>query len=190
MSRPTAGFTATTRPGTAIRRTKSRTAANTRCCTGSPCWVRWRSSGANPTAPNSSRPGPSSHPSLSPTISPDPSAGGDLFQQAAKAANAVAAAESAEHRPERGLVGGHHRLAEFALPAGDRIHRREVAAGHHEYFDLRSVDPGEGVARVLRPELPDGVGISGTKAFEGDGLEPVLGREIAAGTLVDLIRIR
>jgi hypothetical protein len=37
------------------------------------------------------------------------------------------------HRPQRGLIGGDHRLAERALPAGDKIHGREVAAWERQF---------------------------------------------------------
>ena len=90
------------------------------------------------------------------------------------------ASNAPQHRPKRGLVGGYDRFAEFALPFGDRAHRREVAAGHDKDLDLGPVDPREGVARVLWAELTDRIGIGGAKAFDGDGLEPVLLCEIAA----------
>jgi hypothetical protein len=72
--------------------------------------------------------------------------------------------------PRTSLVGGDHRLAEFTFPLGNRGHRREIAAGHNKDLDRRPVDPGEGVARVLRAELADRIGIGGAEALEGDRL--------------------
>ena len=113
-------------------------------------------------------------------------AGRRFLEEAAKTGDPVAGFQHPKHRPERGLVGGDDGLAEFALPLGDRGHRREVAAGDDKDLDLGPVDPSEGVACILRTELAYRVGVGGAEAFERNGLETVLCREIAAGALVDL----
>ncbi len=96
---------------------------------------------------------------------------------------------SRRHRPQRGLVGGDDRLSEFALPAGDRGHRRKIAARHDKGLDLRAVDAGEGVAGVFRPELADRIGIGRGKAFERDHRQSVLALEITLCAGIDRLGI-
>ena len=74
----------------------------------------------------------------------------------------------------RRLIGGDHGLAELALPRRDKRHRRKVAAGYYEYLDLGPIDPRECVARILRTQLADHVGIGRRKAFQRHHLQPVL----------------
>ena len=80
-------------------------------------------------------------------------------------------------------------LVELLLPAGDRAHGREIAAGDDKGLDLGPVYSSERLAGVFRTELPDRIGIGRAKAFECDGFEPVLGLEIACSALVHRVRI-
>src|SRR6266849_7927373 len=111
--------------------------------------------------------------------------GWHVREQAAEGREAFGAVERAKHRPDRRLVRGHYRFLELPLPGRDRRHRREIAPGHHEDLDLRPIDPGKGIARVLRAELPDRIRVGRAKSLERDSVVPVLRLEIAGGTLVD-----
>jgi len=57
---------------------------------------------------------------------------------------------------------------------GNRRHRREIAARHHEDLDLGPIDPGECLARVLRAGLSDRVRVGRAESFERDRVEPVV----------------
>src|SRR5206468_12006145 len=74
-------------------------------------------------------------------------------------------------------------------PGGDRGHRREIAAGHDEDLDLRPIDPGERIARVLWAELSDRIRVARAKSLERYRVEPILRLEIVGGAFVHRVRI-
>src|SRR3989442_14481498 len=47
----------------------------------------------------------------------------------------------------------------------------KLPPGHHEGLDLRPIDPGESITRVLRAELPDRIRVGRAKSFESDRVE-------------------
>jgi hypothetical protein len=69
---------------------------------------------------------------------------------------------------------GDHRLAELALPGGNPVHGREVAARHYQRVDARPVDAAERCLGHAGVHLADGVGIGGAQALRGDHGDAVL----------------
>ena len=57
-------------------------------------------------------------------------------------------------------------------------------------FDLRPVDPGERVARVLGSQLADRIGVGGAEALQRQHLQPVFGFVVVLRTADHLVGVR